>query len=64
MFGTHFQEVKVAGFMGGAGSALQGRLPAQTGVQAIPILDGRLENLAGPVRLGGYSLLCRPNHQA
>jgi len=50
--------------MGGAGSALQGRLPAQTGVQAIPILDGRLESLAGPVRLGGYSLLCRPNHQA
>ena len=96
VFGIHFDEIKVAGFMGGgaglawsatgdreallkelhklgyvfetipnpfggAGAALQGRLPDEAGVRAILILDGRLESLAGPVRAGGFSLLCRPN---
>lgn len=96
VFGIHFDEIKVAGFMGGgaglawsatgdreallkelhklgyvfetipnpfggAGAALQGRLPDEAGVRAILILDGRLESLAGPVRAGGFSLLYRPN---
>ena len=99
VFGIHFDEIKVAGFMGGgAGLAwsatgdkealleelrklgyvfetipkpfggiatgLQGRLPDETGVRAILILYGRLESLAGPVRPGGFSLLCRPNRGA
>lgn len=99
VFGTHFDEIKVAGFMGGgaglawsaagdkeallselrklgyvfdiipapfggANNALQGRLPAETGVRAILIFDGRLESLFGPVKPGGFSLLCRPNRQA
>lgn len=49
---------------GGAAAALQGRLPDETGVRAILILDGRLESLAGPVRPGGVSLLCRPDRGA
>lgn len=99
VFGIHFDEIKVASFMGGgaglawsaagdkeallaelrklgyvfeaipapfrsAESALQGRLPDETGVRAILILDGRLESLAGPVRPGGFSLLCRPDRGA
>lgn len=99
VFGTHFDEIKVAGFIGGgaglawsaagdkeallaelrklgyvfepipapfgsADRALEGRLPAEAGVRAILILDGRLESLAGPIKPGGFSLLCRPNRRA
>ena len=99
VFGTHFDEIKIAGFMGGgagmawstngdkeallaelrklgyvfetipnpfggAATGLQGRHPDETGVRAIRIFDGRLESLAGPIRPGGFSLLCRPNRGA
>ena len=99
VFGIHFDEIKVAGFMGGgaglgwsatgdkealleelrklgyvfetipnpfrgAATGLQGRHPDETGVRAIRIFDGRLESLAGPIRPGGFSLLCRPNRVA
>ncbi len=99
VFGIHFDEIKVAGFMGGgaglawsatgdkealleelrklgyvfetipnpfrgAATGLQGRHPDETGVRAVLIFDGRLESLAGPIRPGGFSLLCRPNRGA
>ena len=99
VFGIPFDEIKVAGFMGGgaglawsatgdkkalltelrklgyvfetipnpfrgAATGLQGRHPDETGVRAVLIFDGRLESLAGPIRPGGFSLLCRPNRGA